>query len=90
LVRFEGFLKNFVEKHSEGLRSLECGNDFDPILKDSSSLAVYRICYDGSGNEMVGMKNDHVVQIIHNTLAGCVEIPDQVDIRVLAAGSVKP
>lgn len=83
-------MKDFVEKHSEGLRSLECGNDFDSILKDSSSLAVYRVCYDCSRNEMVGVKDDHMVQIIHNALAGCIEVPDQMDIRVLAAGSVKP
>lgn len=83
-------MEDFVEKHSEGLRSLECGNDFDSILKDSSSLAVYRVCHDCSRNKMVGVKDDHMVQIIHNALAGCVEVPNQMDIRVLAAGSVKP
>lgn len=80
LVQFQSFLEDLVEEDTEGLRSLQCCDDFDSILENSSSLAFYRVGHNRRRDEMIGMKDDHVVGVVHNAVAGSIKVADQMDV----------
>jgi len=58
-----------VEEDTECLGFLQRTKNLDTILEDRPPLTVNRVCHDSSGDKMVWMKNDHVVDIINNALA---------------------
>jgi hypothetical protein len=59
-------------------------------LEYSAALAVYRVCHNSGGDEVIRMQDDHVLRVVHNALARYIEVADQVNVRVFTAGRVEP
>lgn len=80
LISLQCFLEDLVEEDTECLRFLQLGESFDAILENSTTLTINRIRHHCGGYKMIGVKDNHMVGVIHNTAAGGVVVSDQMKI----------
>ena len=89
-IHLDRFLKQLVQKRTVQHGRVGFAGSLDSILEDSSSETSKRVCHHGSRDEVVRVKDEHVVMVVDDALAGRGEASYDMDEGTCGAGSVIP
>lgn len=79
-IRFQAFLKDFMEDMPKDLGPADVARGLDAVLEHGAPLTGSRIRNDGGRDEVVRVQDNHVLGVVHDALSAGVEVANQVDI----------
>ena len=89
-VCFQGLLEYFMENLAVDLRRTGFVGGLDTILEHGTTGTAKGISNDRGGDEMIRVKDEHVLRVINDALAGRGKVTNEMDMSPNRAGRVKP